>query len=67
MKKICKIHGELKEKDIKSGIYRNKKYRKCRMCENDRSKEYREKLSIANVKVWAKRKTKKLEEQSNVA
>ena len=39
-KKTCTIHGDLSEKEIKSGVYRGKKYYKCRHCEIERSRKY---------------------------
>jgi len=36
----CKIHGELAESEIKHGVYRSKKYRKCSHCELERSRKY---------------------------
>ena len=42
--KTCKIHGELSPENIKSGVYRGKKYSKCRLCENERSRVYTKKI-----------------------
>lgn len=42
---ICKKHGELKKDDIKSGKYRNKNYRKCRLCERDRARDYTKRVN----------------------
>lgn len=42
--KICKKHGDLTIKDLKTGIYKGKKYKKCKKCELERSRVYREKL-----------------------
>jgi hypothetical protein len=41
--KICKIHGELTIDQCKTGIYRNRRYIKCRPCEVERSRRYMEK------------------------
>lgn len=58
--KICKIHGYLKEVQVKCGVYKGKPYRKCRQCENERAKKYaeknREKLREKDRKYWAEHK-----------
>lgn len=53
--KTCKIHGELKQNEIKSGIYKNKKYRKCLYCERERSRKYYSKKYEDNGFVEEKR------------
>jgi hypothetical protein len=55
--KTCKIHGELTQKDIKSGIYRGKKYVKCRPCEIERSRKYHAKKY--QDEEWVKEKHKR--------
>lgn len=42
--KKCAKHGDLIAKDVKAGIYKGKKYKKCRKCENERVKKYYAKL-----------------------
>lgn len=42
--KTCSKHGELKRADIKTGIYRGKRYIKCRLCELERSREYSKRI-----------------------
>lgn len=42
--KTCQKHGELKVEDLKQGIYKGKKYRKCKYCETERSREYTKKI-----------------------
>lgn len=53
-KKICKVHGELQKSEIKSGIYRGKKYRKCKYCELERSRKYH--TEKYNDPEWVKQK-----------
>ena len=38
--KVCKIHGDLVEQDVQQGVYKGKKYKKCKLCELDRSRRY---------------------------
>ncbi len=38
--KQCKIHGPLEATDLKIGIYKGKKYKKCKKCELIRSRAY---------------------------
>lgn len=40
--KICSKHGDLTEDDLKKGIYKGKRYRKCKHCELERSRAYHE-------------------------
>lgn len=60
--KVCKKHGYLTEDKIKSGIYKGKKYRKCRECENERAKVYvaknKEKIKVKEKAYWTKNKEK---------
>lgn len=68
IKKTCLVHGVLKASDIKSGVYRGKKYNKCRLCDNERSKrrydaihkdaELHQKEKQRHKDYWAKNKTK---------
>ena len=57
--KTCKNHGILTEKDIRGGIYKGKKYWKCRQCELDRSRKYHTKMRTDNDWVVNKRKSDK--------
>jgi hypothetical protein len=60
--KRCAKHGELSASQIKSGVYRGKKYNKCRKCENERFKKYRdknaEKLNEKDKAYWKENKPK---------
>jgi len=42
--KICSKHGELNESGVRGGVYKGKKYLKCRQCEIDRAREYTKKI-----------------------
>jgi hypothetical protein len=42
--KICKKHGKLSTENIKTGIYKSKRYYKCRLCEIERSRKYYSKM-----------------------
>lgn len=55
--KICKKHGELTKEDLKTGVYKGKKYRKCKKCESERVKEYYKKI-YADTEKHAKLKQK---------
>lgn len=44
--KICKKHGELSENDVRGGIYKGRKYIKCKQCETERSRIYSKKLYL---------------------
>ena len=58
--KKCNKHGELKDSDIKSGVYKGKPYKKCRICENARAKAYakknKEKVKEKDKKYWVEKK-----------
>ncbi len=47
--KVCKKHGDLTINDLSIGVYKNKKYKKCKKCENDRSVIYREKIRANSI------------------
>lgn len=52
--KVCAKHGELSEKDVKQGVYKGKKYRKCKYCELERSRKYHGKMY--ENEEWVKKK-----------
>lgn len=53
--KICQIHGELSADQVKQGVYRGKKYKKCKQCEQARGVEYHKRLYADPEKAEAKR------------
>lgn len=55
--KICKKHGELKKEDIKIWLYKNKIYKRCKMCIRDKNQRYQEKNK--NDREWLKSKSEK--------
>lgn len=53
--KICQIHGELSADQVKQGVYRGKKYKKCKQCEQARGVEYHKRLYADPEKAESKR------------
>lgn len=49
--KTCRKHGELKPEQISTVKYKNKNYRKCKLCISDKNKRY-----ISRPEIKAKRK-----------
>jgi hypothetical protein len=59
--KKCKVHGDLTTlAQLKCGVYKGKKYKKCRQCENERVKKFaeknRDKLRAKDRKYWSEKK-----------
>lgn len=64
--KTCKIHGDLTQADVIIGFNSNRPYKTCRLCRNDRAKQYRldnpDKFSVVKKKSWYKNHEKNINE-----
>jgi len=43
--KVCKKHGDLTINDLSIGVYKNKKYQRCKQCAKDRCAIYNKKIN----------------------
>lgn len=63
--KICKTHGNLTADDIKVWPYKNKTYRRCKLCIKDKNTRYQKRMREDTNWVENKRKKDKLYWEEN--